>query len=200
MVVKPDGRRLWGCRAADTDYQPGVAAEYPQLCGARVAGDGGADGRGRWRRAGLQSAMSASERKEVGRGRERTSRREFANDKRMIARGKGGCARPRSTPSWSSAAAPHHRCFCARRGGLAPRQLVLGNTIYSRSPIPRCDHPALVTLYKAGIFFAIFGVIYGAFERYTRTAYEHAARAVAETRMEHEKIALWVVLYSGSAA
>jgi Mn2+/Fe2+ NRAMP family transporter len=61
-------------------------------------------------------------------------------------------------------------------------------------------HPSLVAVYKAGIFFAMFGAIYGTFEIYSRTAYE-TGRAIFPGRMgPYERVRLWITLYSGVGA
>nr|MBA2645919.1 hypothetical protein [Pyrinomonadaceae bacterium] len=82
---------------------------------------------------------------------------------------------------------------------LHPNHLVPGNDdLYSKqSQFLAVIHPALVTLYKAGIFFAIFGVIYAAFELYTRTAYEPLRALWPQREWNLKKLRLWVVLYSG---
>ncbi|MCE2438568.1 MAG: Nramp family divalent metal transporter [Candidatus Latescibacteria bacterium] len=59
----------------------------------------------------------------------------------------------------------------------------------------------LSALYKAGVFFAIFGTVYGAFELYVRTAHE----CVRSTRLQWrnltlDRMRLWTLCYSGVAA
>ena len=58
-------------------------------------------------------------------------------------------------------------------------------------------HPQLVLIYKAGIFFAIFGVLYGAFELYTRTTYEPLLAIWPRRQWNLNRLRLWVVLFSG---
>jgi Mn2+/Fe2+ NRAMP family transporter len=61
-------------------------------------------------------------------------------------------------------------------------------------------HPALVTVYKAGIFFAMFGAIYGTFEVYGRTAYE-PLRAIWPSRPWHyPTVRFLITMYSGIGA
>jgi Mn2+/Fe2+ NRAMP family transporter len=61
-------------------------------------------------------------------------------------------------------------------------------------------HPSLVAVYKAGIFFAMFGAIYGTFELFARTAYE-PLRAMWPARLrEYSKVRLWITLYAGAGA
>jgi hypothetical protein len=57
-------------------------------------------------------------------------------------------------------------------------------------------HPQLVGVYKAGVFFAIFGAIYGAFELYARTTYEPALAIWPERQWNYQRLRLWVTVYS----
>jgi len=61
-------------------------------------------------------------------------------------------------------------------------------------------HPWLVSVYKAGIFFAIFGAIYGTFEVYARSAYEPFHAVFPKRRWEMPRVRRWVTLYSGLGA
>ena len=59
----------------------------------------------------------------------------------------------------------------------------------------------LSALYKAGVFFAIFGTVYGAFELYVRTAHECVrSMSVKWRNLSLDKMRLWTLLYSGVAA
>lgn len=58
-------------------------------------------------------------------------------------------------------------------------------------------HPHLVIIYKAGIFFAIFGVLYGAFELYTRSTYEPLLAIWPRGGWNLDRVRVAVVLYSG---
>ncbi len=59
----------------------------------------------------------------------------------------------------------------------------------------------LSALYKAGVFFAIFGTVYGAFELYVRTAHECVrSMAVKWRNLTLDKMRLWTLLYSGIGA
>lgn len=58
-------------------------------------------------------------------------------------------------------------------------------------------HPQLVVIYKAGIFFAIFGVLYGAFELYTRSTYEPLLAIWPRREWRVDSLRPVVVLYSG---
>ncbi|HEX9425841.1 MAG TPA: Nramp family divalent metal transporter [Pyrinomonadaceae bacterium] len=58
-------------------------------------------------------------------------------------------------------------------------------------------HPGLVSVYKAGIFAAIFGAIYGCFEVYTRSAYEPLRAIWPQHRWSLKRVRLWVTMYAG---
>jgi Mn2+/Fe2+ NRAMP family transporter len=61
-------------------------------------------------------------------------------------------------------------------------------------------HPWLVNVYKAGIFFAIFGAIYGTFEVYGRSAYEPLQAVFPRRRWSVDAVRRWITLYSGFGA
>lgn len=82
---------------------------------------------------------------------------------------------------------------------LHPLHLIPTNAdLYSKqSYFLALVHPGLVTVYKAGIFAAIFGVIYGAFEVYTRSAYEPLRAIWPQHKWSLKRVRLWVTMYSG---
>jgi Mn2+/Fe2+ NRAMP family transporter len=82
---------------------------------------------------------------------------------------------------------------------LHPLQLIPNNAdLYSKqSYFLALIHPQLVHIYKAGIFVAIFGVIYGAFEVYSRSAYEPLCAVWSNTAWSIKRVRIWVILYSG---
>ncbi len=57
-------------------------------------------------------------------------------------------------------------------------------------------HPQLISVYKAGVLFAIFGAIYGAFELYARTTYEPALAIWPRREWNYQRLRFWVTLYS----
>jgi hypothetical protein len=58
----------------------------------------------------------------------------------------------------------------------------------------------LAGLYKAGVFFAIFGTVYGAYELYVRTAHECVRTWSPKLHdLPLEKVRLWTVIYTGIA-
>lgn len=92
--------------------------------------------------------------------------------------------------------------FCFMLLGAAvlhPMQQIPTNAdLYSKqSQFLGLVHPLLVNVYKAGIFFAIFGAIYGAFELYARSAYEPLRAIWPQREWSMERVRLWAILYSG---
>ena len=81
---------------------------------------------------------------------------------------------------------------------LHPRGLVPTDTdLYSQqSQFLGLIHPQLITVYKAGVFFAIFGAIYGMFPVYARTTYEIAIAVWPKRSWNFDRLRLGVVLYS----
>jgi len=82
---------------------------------------------------------------------------------------------------------------------LHPLHLVPTNAdLYSKqSYFLALIHPGLVSVYKAGIFMAIFGAIYGCFEVYTRSAYEPLRAIWPQHKWSLARVRLWVTMYSG---
>jgi Mn2+/Fe2+ NRAMP family transporter len=82
---------------------------------------------------------------------------------------------------------------------LHPLKLIPNNAdLYSKqSYFLALIHPQLVHVYKAGIFVAIFGVIYGAFEVYTRSAYEPLCAIWPSRTWSLRRVRLCVIMYSG---
>lgn len=205
MVVKPDwAATLWGFVVPQIpDYQPWVAAGYPDIVRSppwlEMAVLMGAVGGGVQDYVGYVGFLR--EKKWGAAGLGEGSPQNLPNDKRMIARGKKWLRAPAldTVVSFGSVLLITGCFMVLGAAVLHPRQLVPGNDdLYSRqSQFLAVIHPALVTLYKAGIFFAIFGVIYGAFELYTRTAYEPLRALWPNREWNMKKLRLWVVLYSG---
>jgi Mn2+/Fe2+ NRAMP family transporter len=80
-------------------------------------------------------------------------------------------------------------------------QVPTDQDLYSRqSQFLGLVHPSLVGVYKAGIFFAIFGSIYGMFELYGRTAYEPLRAVWPGARWDYTRVRFWVTAYSGAGA
>jgi len=82
---------------------------------------------------------------------------------------------------------------------LNPRhQIPTNSDLYSRQALfLGLVHPSLVGVYKAGIFFAIFGAVYGTFEVYARTLYEPCKALWPGRRWDYQRLRLWNTLYCG---
>ena len=79
-------------------------------------------------------------------------------------------------------------------------QVPTSQDLYSRqSQFLGIVHPSLVWIYKAGIFFAMFGAIYGTFELFARTAYEPLL-AIRGRTSDYSRVRFWITLYSGAGA
>lgn len=61
-------------------------------------------------------------------------------------------------------------------------------------------HPRLVLVYKTGIFFAMFGAIYGTFEVFGRTAYEPLRAMWPARRWNYARVRWWITMYAGAGA
>jgi Mn2+/Fe2+ NRAMP family transporter len=80
-------------------------------------------------------------------------------------------------------------------------QVPIDQDLYSRqSQFLGVVHPSLVAVYKAGIFVAVFGAIYGTFELYGRTAYEPLRAIWPARRWDYSRVRFWIALYSGAGA
>ena len=58
-------------------------------------------------------------------------------------------------------------------------------------------HPSLVHVYKAGIFFAMLGAVYGSFEVYARSLFEPLRALWPERTLDLKRLRLWNTLYCG---
>ena len=58
-------------------------------------------------------------------------------------------------------------------------------------------HPALVHVYKAGVFFAMLGAVYGCFEVYARTLFEPARALWPDRPWSLPRLRFWNTLYCG---
>ena len=60
-------------------------------------------------------------------------------------------------------------------------------------------HPQLISVYRAGVFFAIFGAIYGMLPVYARTTYEISIAIWPKRNWNFDRLRLRVILYSAGA-
>ena len=91
---------------------------------------------------------------------------------------------------------------------LHPRQIVpTGLELYNHQVIFLTQlHPGdlvktlLAGLYKGGVFFAIFGTVYGAYELYVRTTHECVRTLSPKLRdLPLDKIRIWILIYTSVA-
>jgi Mn2+/Fe2+ NRAMP family transporter len=81
--------------------------------------------------------------------------------------------------------------------GLVPTDLDL----YSKqSQFLGLIHPQLISVYKAGVFFAMFGALYGALPVYARTTYEIGTAIWPRRNWSFERLRLQVILYCAVGA
>ena len=59
-------------------------------------------------------------------------------------------------------------------------------------------HPALVHVYKAAVFFAMLGAVYGCFEVYARTLFEPARALWPNRTWSLPRLRFWNTLYCGT--
>lgn len=205
MVVKPDWLAvLWGLVVPQvTEHQPWIVTSYPEIAGRAVwleiavlmgtVGGGVQDYVGY---VGLmrEKQWGASDKNNDGPVR-------FNVEPENVARGRGWLRAPLFDTLFSfGSVLLITMCFMILGAAvLHPLGLVPTNAdLYSKqSQFLGLIHPRLVMVYKAGIFFAIFGAMYGAFELYSRTAYE-PLKAIWPRRnwsINHLRVA--VTLFSG---
>lgn len=206
LIVKPDwAAALWGLVAPRIpEYPAWVVADYPDFRGRTVllevavllgaVGGGVQDYVGyvgflrekRWGAAGLSEG-----------GPDRLSR-----DPSVIGRGLGWLRAPALDTAFSfGSVLVITGCFMVLGAAvLHPRGLVPTDAdLYSQqSQFLGLIHPSLIAVYKAGIFFAIFGAIYGAFPVYARTTFETAAAVWPGRAWDFRTLRAWVILYSAA--
>jgi Mn2+/Fe2+ NRAMP family transporter len=205
LIVKPDWvAALWGLIAPHMPaYEPWVSASYPEVAARSIwletAVLMGAVGGGVQDYVGYVSFLREKDWGATSAGPGGPTR--LSLDRRMIARGLQWLRAPAFDTSASfGSVLLITSCFMILGAAvLHPlRQVPTDADLYSKqSQFLGVIHPQLVTIYKAGIFFAIFGVIYAAFELYTRTAYEPLRAIWPQRNWEMKRLRLWVVLYSG---
>ena len=77
-------------------------------------------------------------------------------------------------------------------------QIPVDKDLYSRqAQFLGILHPWLVNVYKAGVFFAILGALYGTFEVYARTVFEPARALWPKRAWDYKKVRLWNSLFCG---
>jgi len=205
VVVHPDwGATIWGMIVPHLPpLPPWVSTKYPDLArrpiGLELATLMGAVGGGvqdyigyvgflREKKWGLSGVPNAAPWK-------------VSTVDSVVKRGKAWLRAPQLDCAFSFGAVGVMTCLFMILGAavLHPQMQVPNDSdLYSmQSQFLAAIHQQLVVVYKAGIFFAIFGVLYGAFELYTYTTYEPLKAIWPKRTWNINRVRLWVVLYSG---
>jgi Mn2+/Fe2+ NRAMP family transporter len=204
LIVKPDWlAALWGVVPSLPSYQPWVTSGYPDVASRAVwleiAVLLGAVGGGVQDYTGYVSMIR--EKKWGASGAAQGGPDRLPQDQRAISLGRTWLRAPLLDVVVSFASVLLITgCFMLLGAAvLHPLKLIPNNAdLYSKqSHFLTLIHPQLVHIYKAGIFVAIFGVIYGAFEVYSRSAYEPLCAIWSKTTWSLKRVRVWVILYSG---
>lgn len=206
FLVKPDWMAaLWGLLVPQLpDYEPWVTAQYPDFAGRTVflemAVLMGAVGGGVQDYVGYVGFLR--EKKWGAAGERNDATRKLSLDPTVVQRGLSWLRAPMLDTTISfGCVLLITTCFMILGAAvLHPRGLVPTDAdLYSQqSQFLGLIHPQLISVYKAGVFFAIFGAIYATFELYARTAYEPLVAIWPKRTWNFERLRLWVVLYSAS--
>ena len=204
VVVKPDwAAALWGMAAPRIpDYPPWVVAGYPDFAGRTVfleiAVLLGAVGGGVQDYVGYVGFLR--EKKWGASGRTDGGPARLSHDPAVVARGLGWLRAPALDTTFSfGSVLLITSCFMILGAAvLHPRGLVPTDAdLYSQqSQFLGIIHPQLIGVYKAGVFFAIFGAIYGMFPVYARTTYETLTAIWPGRAWGGGGLRKWVTLYS----
>jgi Mn2+/Fe2+ NRAMP family transporter len=203
-VVRPDwGAALWGLIVPHLpDYGPWVIAKYPDFAGRTVflemAVLMGAVGGGVQDYIGYVGFLR--EKNWGAAGQTNVVRAKLSLDPTSVRRGLSWLRAPALDTAVSfGSVLLITTCFMILGAAvLHPLGLVPTDAdLYSQqSKFLGIIHPQLVSVYKAGVFFAIFGAIYGAFELYARTTYEPAVALWPGHDWNYKRLRLWVTVYS----
>lgn len=206
VVVKPDwAAALWGGIAPRIpDYPPWVLAGYPDFAGRTVFLEMavllGAVGGGVQDYIGYVGFLR--EKNWGASGRKDGDPARLSDDPAVVKRGLGWLRAPAldTTLSFGSVLLITSCFMILGAAVLHPRGLVPTDAdLYSRqSQFLGVIHPQLIGVYKAGVFFAIFGAIYGMFPVYARTTYETLAAIWPTRAWSFQRLRAWVILYSAA--
>jgi Mn2+/Fe2+ NRAMP family transporter len=204
LLVRPDwGAALWGLVAPRLpDYPAWAVAGYPEFRGRTVLLEAavllGAVGGGVQDYVGYVGFLR--EKNWGAAGKDGGGPDGLSRDPSVVARGLSWLKAPAfdTFVSFGSVLVITVCFMILGAAVLHPRGLVPTDAdLYSRqSQFLGLIHPSLIAVYKAGIFFAILGAIYGTFPVYARTAYEAAAAVWPGRAWEFGRLRTWVILYS----
>jgi Mn2+/Fe2+ NRAMP family transporter len=204
LLVRPDwAAALWGMFAPSIpDYPAWVVANYPDFTGRTVFLEMavllGAVGGGVQDYVGYvgflrEKRWGAAGRAEGGPG-------ELSREPAVVERRLSWLRMPAldSVVSFGSVLLITSCFMVLGAAVLHPRGLVPTDAdLYSQQSLfLGLIHPQLIVVYKAGVFFAILGAIYGAFPLYARTTHEIASAIWPGRAWGFESLRAWVILYS----
>jgi len=204
LIVRPDwAAALWGLVAPRIpEYPAWVVANYPDFRGRTVLLEVavllGAVGGGVQDYVGYVGFLR--EKSWGAAGQADGSPDRLSRDPSIIARGLSWLKAPALDTAVSfGSVLVITGCFMILGAAvLHPRGLVPTDAdLYSQqSQFLGLIHPRLIWVYKAGVFFAILGAIYGAFPLYARTTFETAAAVWPKRTWDFGRLRTWVILYS----
>jgi Mn2+/Fe2+ NRAMP family transporter len=204
LLVKPDwAAALWGMVVPHVPaYEPWVIAKYPEFTGRTVVLEMavllGAVGGGVQDYLGYVGFLREKNWGASGQASDGPAR--LACEPGVVARGLSWLRAPALdvTVSFGSVFLITICFMILGAAVLHPLRLVPTDAdLYSQqSQFLGLIHPQLITVYKAGVFFAIFGAIYGMFPVYARTTYELATAIWPRRGWNFDKLRLRVILYS----
>lgn len=204
ILVKPDWfAALWGTIVPHLPaYEPWVLANYPDFQGRTVILETavlmGAVGGGVQDYLGYVGFLR--EKNWGAAGQTSDGPRKLSEAPGVVARGLKWLRAPAldTTISFASVLLITMCFMILGAAVLHPRGLVPTDAdLYSKqSQFFGLIYPPLILVYKAGVFFAIFGAIYGALPVYARTTYEIAFAIWPKRSWSFDRLRLYVTLYS----
>jgi len=204
LLIKPDwATALWGMLVPHVPaYEPWVIAKYPDFMGRtaffEMAVLMGAVGGGVQDYLGYVGFLREKNWGASGQASDEPGK--LSQEQNVVARGLRWLRAPAldTTISFGSVLLIT-TCFMVLGATvLHPLQLVPTDAdLYSKqSQFLGLIHPRLISVYKAGVFFAIFGAIYGMLPVYARTTYEISIAIWPKRNWNFDKLRLRVILYT----
>jgi Mn2+/Fe2+ NRAMP family transporter len=204
LLVKPDwAAALWGMLVPHVPaYEPWVIAKYPDFMGRTVFFEMavlmGAVGGGVQDYLGYVGFLR--EKNWGASGQANDGPGKLSQEPGVVARGLRWLRAPAldATISFGSVLLITTCFMILGAAVLHPLGLVPTDTdLYSlQSQFLGLIHPRLISVYKAGVFFAIFGAIYGMLPVYARTTYEISIAIWPKRTWNFDRLRLLVILYT----
>ena len=208
LVVKPDwAAALWGLLVPHIPpYEPWVTTKYPDFMGRtaflEMAVLLGAVGGGVQDYLGYVGFLR--EKNWGAAGQPSDGPRILSREPGIVARGLSWLRAPALDASISfGSVLLITTCFMILGAAvLHPLRLVPTDAdLYSQqSKFLGLIHPQLISVYKAGVFFAIFGAIYGMLPVYARTTYEISIAIWPKRGWNFDRLRLLVTFYTAAGA